>query len=114
MTDPSAYVAAIVREVEPAILTHPDALRDACPSYGEVCRRGYADRLQVACLADIEAINALYRERDRRNAAGERWEVDHVVPLFAGGLHAPSNLQLLTYAEHRAKSGQERRKRPSP
>lgn len=31
------------------------------------------------------------------------WEVDHIKPLAAGGLHHPSNLQILTEHENRSK-----------
>lgn len=104
------YVQAIVDRVEPEILGSVTELRNACPSYDQVCRRGYQNQLEVSSIADIEAINALYRERDRLNAAGERWEIDHVTPLFKGGSHSVTNLQLLTYAEHRKKSSAERKK----
>jgi hypothetical protein len=106
----NSYVAAIVRQVEPEILGSITELRNACPSYDQVCRRGYQDRLKVDSLAELEEINALYRERDRRNAAGERWEIDHQTPLFKGGLHSVTNLKLVTYEEHRKKSGAERKK----
>ena len=104
------YVQAIVARVEPEILGSVTELRNSCPSYDQVCRRGYQDRLEVGSIADIEAINALYRERDRLNSAGERWEIDHVIPLFKGGTHSVANLQLLTYAEHRKKCSAERKK----
>ena len=105
-----SYVEAIIRRVEPEILGSVTELRNACPSYDEVCRRGHQDRLQVDSIAEIEQINLLYRERDRLNKSGENWEVDHKLPLFKGGTHSVDNLQLLTYAEHRKKSGEERRK----
>jgi 5-methylcytosine-specific restriction endonuclease McrA len=38
-------------------------------------------------------------------------EVDHVLPLIDGGLHCCKNLQLLTPAEHRAKTAKENRAR---
>lgn len=106
------YVQAIICRVEPEILGSVTELRNACPSYDQVCRRGYQDQLEIASIEEIEQINALYRERDRRNAGEERWEVDHLTPLFKGGLHSVANLQLLPYAEHRKKCGEERRKRP--
>lgn len=35
------------------------------------------------------------------------WEVDHVVPLCAGGADRPENMQWLTVAEHKAKTRQD-------
>jgi len=32
------------------------------------------------------------------------YQVDHIVPLYAGGKDVPSNMQLLTVAEHQAKT----------
>jgi len=107
------YVKAIIRRVEPEILNSVTELRSACPSYDQICRRGYQDRLQIDSISAIEEINRLYRERDRLNKSGEKWEVDHKVPLFKGGKHSVDNLQLLTYADHRKKSSEERRKHPT-
>ena len=104
------YVESILRQVEPQILGSTEELRSACPSYDGLCRRGYRNRIKVASIAEIEAINRLYRERDRLNQQGGRWEIDHRVPLFKGGKHSVANLRILTYEEHRRKSASERRK----
>ena len=34
----------------------------------------------------------------------EGYEVDHVIPLFAGGADSPSNMQLLTKEDHKEKT----------
>lgn len=34
---------------------------------------------------------------------GIRWEVDHVIPLIAGGPHHESNLQVITMKKNRSK-----------
>lgn len=38
----------------------------------------------------------------------EGYEVDHIIPLSQGGTDAPSNMQLLTKGEHKAKTKKER------
>jgi len=40
-------------------------------------------------------------------AACPGWEVDHVVPLCAGGADRPANMQWLLVAEHKAKTRQD-------
>ena len=37
----------------------------------------------------------------------EGYQVDHIIPLAMGGSDAPSNMQLLTVAEHRKKTARE-------
>ena len=41
----------------------------------------------------------------------EGYEIDHIIPLSEGGTDDPSNMQLLTVAEHRSKTSQEASKR---
>lgn len=36
------------------------------------------------------------------------YEIDHIIPLSQGGSDAPSNMQLLTIEQHRAKTARER------
>lgn len=36
------------------------------------------------------------------------YEIDHIIPLSQGGSDAPSNMQLLTIRQHRAKTARER------
>ena len=41
---------------------------------------------------------------------GEEHQVDHIIPLKDGGLHAPWNLQVLTKNENIVKGNKERRR----
>ena len=104
-----SYIAAIVRRVEPEILNSIDEIRKACPSADDVCRRGYAHQLAISSLDEIEQINYLYRQRDILIKSGERYEVDHIIPLFKGGSHSLENLQLLSCDEHRLKNVRDRK-----
>nr|AKH48812.1 hypothetical protein [uncultured marine virus] len=47
----------------------------------------------------FKTAQSLYKE------TGVKYEVDHIIPLCQGGLHAPWNLQLLTQFENRSKGG---------
>lgn len=38
------------------------------------------------------------------------YEIDHIIPLSQGGTDCPDNMQLLTVAEHRKKTANERTK----
>ena len=38
------------------------------------------------------------------------YEIDHIIPLFKGGLDVPENMQLLTIEEHKKKTIKERKK----
>jgi hypothetical protein len=57
--------------------------------------------------ADMKKVRAVYRERDRRRAAGEDVEVDHIVPLFhplVCGLHNEFNIRVFPAGPNNAKS----------
>jgi 5-methylcytosine-specific restriction endonuclease McrA len=109
-TTMAEYIQKIIEWAEPQILSSVKELKNACPSYGILIRRGHADKLHVNSLADIEEINRIYRECKLLSKSGKRSEVDHIVPLFQGGTHSVENLRIMDYTEHRNKSGNERRK----
>jgi 5-methylcytosine-specific restriction endonuclease McrA len=44
----------------------------------------------------------------RKKGACPGYEIDHVVPLAAGGADAPHNMQWLTRKQHREKTRRER------
>ena len=57
---------------------------------------------------DLHATIPLYAEARKLSAdTGIPHEVDHIVPIAAGGLHKASNLQVLTAAENKAKGAKE-------
>lgn len=103
------YVKSIVAKVEPEILSSLEEVRKACPSADEVCRRGYTQQIKLTSLDEIEQINYLYRQRDQLNTGEIKFEVDHKVPLFKGGLHTLENLQLLSCNDHRIKNVEDRK-----
>lgn len=70
-------------------LARPEMKREA-----QARRRG--KRCECCTVAEIREIY--------RHACLARLEVDHVLPLFKGGKHCLYNLQLLTSAEHKAKT----------
>lgn len=53
----------------------------------------------------VETTFRFYEEARRLTAeTGVKHEVDHIIPCDRGGLHCPSNLQVLTASENIAKS----------
>jgi len=50
-----------------------------------------------------------YCQNTRNCRVPEGYEVDHVVPLFAGGEDMPSNMQLLTKGQHKEKTKLDRK-----
>lgn len=52
---------------------------------------------------NMSARNKFLKDR-RLSKVPKGYQVDHKKPLYAGGADTPSNMQLLTNAEHRAKT----------
>jgi 5-methylcytosine-specific restriction endonuclease McrA len=47
------------------------------------------------------------------SSTGVQYDVDHIIPLFEGGLHHPNNLQIITHEEHLMKTAEENSRRQS-
>lgn len=103
------YIQSIIARVEPEIMESLDEILRACPSAHMVATRGYSHQIKLKDLNEIEQVNLLYRKCDQLCKDGEPYEVDHKVPLFKGGAHSLSNLQILTKAEHKAKNREDRK-----
>ena len=59
-------------------------------------------------------IKEIYAESARLSCeTGIMHHVDHIIPLFEGGQHHPSNLQILTDKEHWRKCAEENKRRQS-
>jgi len=80
---------------------HPEAMAE------RAMERLRLKRIATPAWADIDAIEAVYAEAKARNAeAGEKWHVDHIVPIrsrIVCGLHVHWNLCLLSASENIAK-----------
>lgn len=80
---------------------NPDKVAAAAARYRAARRR------QMPSWVDHDAIAAVYAEaRAIREATGEEYHVDHIVPLKGEsvcGLHVPWNLQILPGPENRSK-----------
>lgn len=79
--------------------------------------RRYVARKQLGIPVDIEEtqlrqIQEIYQEAQHLTfTTGVQYDVDHIVPLFEGGLHHPDNLQVITHKEHLMKTAQENSRR---
>jgi hypothetical protein len=59
----------------------------------------------VLSIQERRLIWNFYKEARRLTVeTGIKYEVDHIMPLSKGGLHAPSNLQVITAEENRKKA----------
>ena len=60
----------------------------------------------------LRQIQEIYQEAQHLTfTTGVQYDVDHIVPLFEGGLHHPNNLQIITHEEHLMKTAQENSRR---
>jgi 5-methylcytosine-specific restriction endonuclease McrA len=79
-------------------------------------RRRYA-RLKQGIPIEIteqqlRQIQEIYQEAQHLTfITGVQYDVDHIIPLFEGGLHHPDNLQIITHEEHLMKTAQENSRR---
>jgi len=84
----------------------------------EKTRRRYARLKQSIPIEitteDLRKIQEIYQEAQHlTSTTGIRYDVDHIVPLFDGGLHHPDNLQVITYDQHLKKTAAENSRRQS-
>jgi len=61
-------------------------------------------RGQICTCCSAAAVRAVHRAATLMHA-----EVDHILPLALGGLHCVRNLQILSYADHKAKTAKDLR-----
>ena len=79
--------------------------------------RRYLARKQLGIPVDIteqqlRQIQKIYEEAQHLTfTTGMQYDVDHILPLFEGGLHHPDNLQIITHKEHLMKTSQENSRR---
>jgi 5-methylcytosine-specific restriction endonuclease McrA len=77
----------------------------------------YSARLKQGIPVEIteqqlREIQKIYEEAQHlTHTIGVQYDVDHIVPLFEGGLHHPDNLQIITHEEHLMKTSQENSRR---
>ena len=61
---------------------------------------------------DLNQIQEIYQEAQHlTSTTGVQYDVDHIIPLFEGGLHHPDNLQIITHEEHLMKTAKENSRR---
>jgi 5-methylcytosine-specific restriction endonuclease McrA len=79
-------------------------------------RRRYA-RLKQGIPIEIteqqlREIQKIYQEAQNLTfITGVQYDVDHIIPLFEGGMHHPDNLQIIAHNEHIMKTAQENSRR---
>ena len=61
---------------------------------------------------ELRQIQEIYQEAQHLTfTSGIQYDVDHIIPLFEGGLHHPDNLQIITHEEHLMKTAKENSRR---
>jgi 5-methylcytosine-specific restriction endonuclease McrA len=79
--------------------------------------RRYSARKQLGIPVDIteqqlRQIQEVYQQAQHLTfTTGVQYDVDHIIPLFEGGLHHSNNLQVITHEEHLMKTAQENSRR---
>lgn len=77
------------------------------PTNGAKCAKKRARKLgRLSVFANYSTITTIYIECRRLNikAGGHFYDVDHIIPFFAGGLHHEYNLQIMRVPEHKIKT----------
>jgi len=61
---------------------------------------------------ELREIQEIYQEAQHLTfTTGVQYDVDHIIPLFEGGLHHPDNLQIIAHEEHLMKTAKENTRR---
>ena len=61
---------------------------------------------------ELREIQEIYQEAQHLTfTTGVQYDVDHIIPLFEGGLHHPDNLQIIAHEEHLMKTAKENSRR---
>ena len=77
------------------------------PTNGAKCAKKRARKLgRLSVFANYSVITKIYIKCRCLNmqAGGHTYDVDHVIPFFAGGLHHEYNLQIMQVSEHKIKT----------
>ena len=65
-------------------------------------------KLRTPPWADLNAINAIYKEAmEKRAKTGKEYHVDHIIPLrglYVSGLHVANNLRIISAKENMSKN----------
>ena len=63
---------------------------------------------------ELRQIQKIYEKAQHLTfTTGMRYDVDHIIPLFEGGMHHPNNLQIITHEQHLVKTAKENSRRQS-
>jgi 5-methylcytosine-specific restriction endonuclease McrA len=63
---------------------------------------------------ELRQIQNIYQQAQHlTSSTGVQYDVDHIIPLFEGGMHHPDNLQVITHEQHLKKTAEENSRRHS-